>query len=291
MKIILKKIVHIFEYIVTIILWRLFLIMPIDLASYVGGRILSFVGRFLSVQKTVKKSLKKILPNLTDQERDKIISGMWDNLGRLIGEFSHWNKISNENLQKRIQIEFPDGDEKILSKMSGVICLSAHTGNWEVYCRVLNFFGINFNLLYRPSNNIYVDNLINKNRGHNSKLIKKGYLGVRQILKAIKNGECIGMLVDQRTDDGITIPFMGFPAKTTPAPANLAIKYKTPLIMTRVIRTKGAYYKIQFYNPLEILESDDETSIMIKVNEVIENWVYQYPEQWFWVHKRWGKNF
>jgi KDO2-lipid IV(A) lauroyltransferase len=291
MRLIIKKIIHIFEYIVTLVLWKIFRIMPIDLSSYIGGRLLSFVGRFLSVNNTVKKNLAKILPDLTIAERDKIVLNMWDNLGRVIGELPHWSQISNENLKKRVEIEFPDGNEKILSAMSGVICLSAHTGNWEIYCRVLNFLGIKFNLLYRPANNIYVDNLINKNRGYNSKLIKKGYLGVRQILKAIKNGECVGMLVDQRTDDGVTVPFMNFSAKTTPAPANLAIKYKAPLIMSRVIRTKGANYKIQFYNPIEILESDDETSIMTKVNEVIGNWVRQYPEQWFWVHKRWGKNF
>jgi KDO2-lipid IV(A) lauroyltransferase len=92
-------------------------------------------------------------------------------------------------------------------------------------------------------------------------------------------------------NDGIPVPFFGHPAMTAPALAEFALRYDLPLIPARVVRKRGgAYFNAKVYPPLEFTRTGDkEKDIMTAVNAMIESWVREYPDQWFWVHKRWPK--
>jgi KDO2-lipid IV(A) lauroyltransferase len=99
------------------------------------------------------------------------------------------------------------------------------------------------------------------------------------------------MLVDQKMNDGIPVPFFGRDAMTAPALAAFALKFRCPVVPAHVIREKGARFRIVFQPPLEIFNSHDQhadiLSTMTEVNRLIEEWVSQHPHQWMWLHKRW----
>ena len=99
------------------------------------------------------------------------------------------------------------------------------------------------------------------------------------------------MLVDQKMNDGIAVPFFGRDAMTAPAIAELSMRYKCPIIPVRVERTKGAYFKVTVYPPLNndthTDKNTDSKIIMTKINELLESWIEERPEQWLWIHKRW----
>ncbi len=102
-------------------------------------------------------------------------------------------------------------------------------------------------------------------------------------------------MVDQKITGGLDIPFFHKNALTSPSPAKLALKYKLPLIPARIIR-KNKKFQFEFrvdniIEPSVNYKNDDQTIIKItqKINKIIESWVTEYPEQWFWVHDRWKR--
>jgi KDO2-lipid IV(A) lauroyltransferase len=210
---------------------------------------------------------------------------MWDNLGRLVGELPHINSISESEFKRRVQIiNPPKHPEKT------AIYISAHIGNFELAARIFKVVGVPINLIYRPANNPYVNSLINSLREKSgSSLIPKGIRGVRRVLEAIEINESVGLMVDQRTNTGIDVPFMGVLAKTTQLPANLALKHEVPMIFLRMSRKKGAYFEIEFSDPVYYIKPMKPTEIMEDMGERLAHWIKKDPKQWFWVHKRWGK--
>lgn len=258
------------------------------ISSGLFGAVAEYVGpRLLKVSKVADLNLQMCMPNLNAAQRKKVIAGMWNNLGRIFGELPHWSMISSAKFKKLVKVV--DHSNGAVFSNPGSIIASAHYGNWELSPRVFSELQLAVQLVYRPANNPYVDALILKHRnlpniGH----IKKGVSGVRSILKSLLEKKYVGMLVDQKTNDGIEVEFFGRTTKTTPAPANLAIKYGINIYLCQFRRVKGINYQFEIY-PLEIAPSETAAQIMQHINQHIMQWIEHAPEQWMWVHKRWDK--
>ena len=101
----------------------------------------------------------------------------------------------------------------------------------------------------------------------------------------------MAMLIDQKMNDGIAVPFFGRDAMTAPAIAEFALRYDMPLIPVRAVRTKDCHFEVTIYPPLAYEKTGDDEkdilAIMTQINAQLESWIREYPEQWFWVHKRW----
>src|SRR5207253_2644034 len=106
-----------------------------------------------------------------------------------------------------------------------------------------------------------------------------------------KNGQSLAMLIDQKMNDGIAVPFFGRDAMTAPAIAEFALRYNLELIPARVVRTKGCHFEATIFPPMAYEKTGDEEkdvlTIMTAINAILETWIREHPEQWFWVHKRW----
>jgi len=99
------------------------------------------------------------------------------------------------------------------------------------------------------------------------------------------------MMVDQKMNDGIPVPFFGRDVMTAPALAELALRYDCPVVPARVERLKGAYFRLLIYPPLELVKTGDRqadvAANMAQVNAILEQWIRDTPEQWLWLHNRW----
>ena len=88
------------------------------------------------------------------------------------------------------------------------------------------------------------------------------------------------------------MPFFGRDAMTAPALAQFALRFDCPVVPMRAERTNGARFHIRFYPPLDMPRTGDRQAdtlaIMTEVNRIIEGWVRERPEQWLWLHRRWG---
>ena len=282
----MKRIRYFLEYLLVKGWLLLMKFLPLEKASDLASVLFKTIGMKLKVTKTAYNNIKMIFPNMSDLEINQMILDVWDNFGRVVAETPIFFNMKNKELSKYINITGLEHLNKLKGKRA--MYFTAHLANWEVAGRGLILNGIKFNAVYRAANNKLVDSLINNLRANDNilSLIPKGKSGAKQIIAALKRDEHVVMLIDQKMNDGINIPFMGKDAMTAPAIAHLALKYDCPLIPIRQIRKDKYHFDLIIEEPLKYNEPNVE-SIMLQINEIVGNWVKEYPGQWFWLHKRW----
>lgn len=285
----LKSIKHIIEAIFLTALLSVLYFLKIDHASNLMGFVFRKIGPYLSASKVARKNLSSCFPDMTKEMQDILICKIWDNIGRIAGEMTHWHRINESEFNERIEVLDNSNGEFFEGRAS--LVLSAHYGNWEIYPQFFLRNKVRHSMVYRHANNPFVDRMIKHIRSKSGgTFIAKGVNGMRDIIYSIKEGKHIGMLVDQKINTGIMVPFFGRAAPTTPSPATLSLKFECPIFMTRVIRKNGARYIVEIDEPLRFDKSTSHEEIMHQINKRLEEWIMEYPEQWFWVHKRWKQD-
>jgi KDO2-lipid IV(A) lauroyltransferase len=291
-----KKIRHIIEAILVNSLFEVFKLVPIKLSSAIFGSFGKNFGKFFGISKVAKKNITKAFPEKTDEEVNSILLQMWENLGRTAGEFPHMSKYNGDDIRKIVDIEGEEYFDEVNNYGKSVILFSGHFANFEVIPKVVyNFCVKDLHIVYRKSNNSYLDKLILKIRSnYQDGAIPKGSAGARMIIKAIKQNKRIGMLVDQKQNDGLSVPFFGRQAMTASAIANLALRYDCLIVPVQAERVKGVKFKVKVHKPYKFENTGDESkdiyNAMLKVNRTLEGWIRQKPSNWFWIHNRWPKS-
>jgi KDO2-lipid IV(A) lauroyltransferase len=270
----------------------LFRLIGIDAASALGG----FIGRHIFYRlppaKTARQNLKAAYPDKTPEEIEAIVRQVCDNLGRVVGEYSHLDKIRCGPGQ-RIDVDGVENGEEAIARGKGVMFISGHLANWETMLITATCLGYEGGLVYRPPNNPYVARWISKQRakGCSAEQISKGAKGTRRIFTLLRRGKCILMLVDQKTYEGVPVPYFGRDVLTTPAPASLALKMGSVLLPTSCKRTKGAHFRVKINPPIAFTPSGDSEADVValtaKITAAVEAMVREDPAQWLWIHHRW----
>lgn len=279
----MKNIKYLIEYIFLKLFLFLFGCLKLDTASWLGGRIACLIGPLLSQSRIADKNLKAIMPDISEKERKNIIRGMWDNIGRIFGEYPHMEQIGAE----RIEIVGHDILEKLIASEKGSIVFGAHMANWEMTSYALH--ELSPSPVIRVPNNPFTRELIGKRRG--AEIIPKSAAGTRKLVRFLKEGRHVGILIDQKYNEGISTPFLGKPAMTSPAFIQLGRKFSCPLAPIRFERINGANFRITLHEPLNLYDksakplSDEEC--IAKAHAYIESWIKERPEQWIWIHRRW----
>lgn len=266
--------------------------LTIDAASAVGSFLARHVARFHKSDKLARMNLKRAFPDMDDATLNATITAMWDNLGRTIGEYPF---LTRPIMQERMQIIGSEVFEEVRASGKSALFVSGHFANWELAPKTADIFNLPLVLIYRPANNYMVDGIIRQTRLHYAQaMFPKGRKGAMELIKAIKEHKPIGMLVDQKLNDGIPVPFFRRDAMTAPATAELALKYDLPIYMAQVVRNNGAHFTVTMSAPLQFEKTGDRKTdvytIMHRINEIFEAWAREHPAQWFWVHRRWPKN-
>lgn len=269
-----------------------FRVLPVDAASALGGFLARSVGPVLGISKRARLNLRRALPGLSDSDIGRIVCGMWDNLGRVVAEYPHLDKFKLYEPGGRVTVE---GFREIVDARGPAtrfIFFSAHFGNWEIATLAATQAGLDVIEIYRAANNPFVDEIINEARGVvGSELVPKGGVAARRAIGALTEGKHICMLVDQKMNDGIAVPFFGRDAMTAPALARLALRYDCVVLPCRVERARGATFRFVADPPIPLPRTSDGQAdvkrLMTAVNAAVEGWIRRRPEQWFWLHRRW----
>lgn len=275
-----------------LIIYGVFWILPIAVASAIGGMAARIFGPIMRVTKRARSNLKAAFPEKSDQEIDQIVGRMWDNLGRTAGEYPHVARIDTYASSGRVVVEGSDIYDTLREQGGPCIIFSGHFANWEFLPATAAQRGLSTVLVYREANNPLVSWLYRRRKGHNdASIAPKGSKGARLLFKAMKERKTLGILVDQKMNDGIAVPFLGRDAMTAPALAELALGYDCPVVPAHVVRVKGATFKVVVEEPLSVVKTGDKKqdvrALMLQVNQRMEQWVRENPEQWLWLHNRW----
>jgi KDO2-lipid IV(A) lauroyltransferase len=288
----MKALVQILEAAAARLLLFLFAMLSLDGASALGGRLARMIGPRLAVSTIARRNLGRAFPQKSAGEIETIVHGMWDNLGRVAAEYAHLGKLDVTDPGGRVEVVGIEHVEQLRDDGICGIFFSAHLGNWEITPLAATQNGVALTQIYRSPNNPHMEPLMRSLRapigGAN---FPKGSGGAKKLILALNRGEHLGMLVDQKLNEGIAVPFFGRDAMTAPAPAQLALRFGCPLVPARVERLAGAHFRLTVYPPLVLPDSGDRiadiAAVMGQVNAMIEGWIRERPEQWLWLHRRW----
>ncbi len=287
----MKKIKYILEAIVLYILFYTLKALPPETSSRTCGYCLQKIGPQLGIARKARKQLTQCFPEKSEKEIKNIEIAMWNHLGRVFGEYPHIkyfvkNKLryTNDSLIKQL----------IKDKKPAII-FGAHIGNWELNCAAtLLEHNYPIDITYRAMNNPYADKLLYKARTLNSRIKAhpKSRNAALNIIRALKNNHFVGVLLDQKFNEGPEIPFFNMPAKTNPGFVEICQRHNIPLIPAQNIRNNDGTFELKFYKPIALYSDKGEplpvTAVLGDVNTYIENWVKENPAQWLWLHNRWG---
>lgn len=284
----LRYAVEALGYLVAFGLLRL---LPVDAASNLGGFVGRAIGPRLRVTERARRNLRLAMPGISRAEAERIIRGMWDNLGRVAAEYPHLGHISALESGRVVWI----GMEPVAAlgeRRSAGVLASGHLANWEVLAPSAAQRGIDITIIVREPNNPFIRPSIDRLRGDTGVgRVPKGATGTRQALEVLRRGHALGLLFDQKLNSGITVPFFGVDARTTPAPAQLAMRFKCPLVPVAIERTGPARFRMTAHRPIEPPDTGDRQADVAAVtralNDILEGWIRARPEQWFWLHRRW----
>jgi len=273
--------------------------LPPATASNVGGMLGRLIGPLLPPSAVAHANLKVAMPELDAAARRRVVRGVWENLGRTVAELPH---LANLQRDTSSGPGFEVRNEHIIRRIAAeggpaVFC-SAHIGNWEFLPAAVASVGLPFGGVYRAAANPLINKLIQQLRGaagsRDQPLFSKGSAGARRAMAHIARGGRLGLLVDQKMNDGIEARLFGLPAMTAPAAAAFALRVRCPVVCGHVERIGPARLCLVAEEPLELPDTGDrQTDIALLtqlINDQLEGWIRARPESWLWLHRRWGKD-
>ena len=263
-------------------------ILPLGISSFLMGKLSSLIGPKLGVTKKAYNNIKNVMPEKNEKEIKKIIKDMWENLGRVAGEYPHLSKLDPEKNNK-IEIYGKKNLSLIKKTKTPAIFFSGHLANWEISPIAAIKNGVPVLSIFRKPNNPIVNSLIKYLRS-NLPMAPKGKEGAKELIRSLRKGTSIGLVIDQKMNDGIKVPFFNKPAMTSDALAQLCLRIKSLVVPVEVERIKNTKFKITFHEPLKITKNGEKKTplqIMTEVNFILEKWIRKNPGQWLWLHRRW----
>ena len=283
------------QFVIFLFIYYAFKILTNNLASKIGGKIFCFFGPLTKSHYIVKNNLKKIYPKQDKKILSSIALRSWENLGRTMAEFSHIEEITNIK-NKHILINGGNYLEKIAEDKEQAIFIAIHQSNWEILAPSIGSYGIKLNSVYRHINNPHVDNFILNIRkkiykSSNSILSPKGKKSAQDMLKSIKNGFSLALLIDQKDSSGIPVNLLGYPAKSQIGFIKLSKKFNLKIYPVENNRIEKNNFVITIHKPIKLFEENKdlgEIDIMEKIHKLIASWINHRPENWLWQHNRWN---
>jgi KDO2-lipid IV(A) lauroyltransferase len=268
-------------------------------ASNIMGWLFRTLGPALPVTRVAEANLRAALPELDAAARRRILRDMWENLGRTAGEFPHVADLPRDSATGPGWTMVNDHILAAQAEKGGpAIFVSGHIGNWEVLPPGVAAYGMPFSSVYRAASNTALNDIILALRRRalrrNVPMFPKGAQGARDALMHLRRGGYLGMLVDQKMNDGIEARLFGLPAMTAPAAAALALRFHCPIIPGHVERVGPARFRLVVDDPLPLPDSGDRQAdvraLTQMINDRLERWIRERPAAWLWLHRRFPRS-
>jgi len=286
----MKKLIYFIEFILINIFFILFKFLGYKISSNLGFLIGKLFGPVFRSKNLIIENLKK--SNISIQQNyNEVATNVLGNYGRIFSEYPFLKNFRNGKLNNFIEINGKNYLEKILKEKKRVVFVSGHFNNFELMAMQIEKVGIELSAIYRPLNNVFLNKTMEKIRTQHicKNQIKKGMAGTRQVIKNLKKGSSVALMIDQRVREGSKVKFFGNLATTTTIPAQLIKKYKCELVPIYIERKEKYYFKMHISKPIKVSTKKTTQEITLFLNSVLEKMILKNPDQWIWTHNRWKK--
>ena len=287
----MKFIKYFFQFIIILFLFFIFRILGYQKASNLGSKIGKKFGKFFRSDKIISKNISFIneYSNNKIEDSKKIIDEVFSNYGRILSEYIFLKNFKNGKLKKHVKVYGGEILDEIKRKNKRVVFISGHFSNFELMAMFIDSSGINLSAIYRPLNNIFLNNIMENIRSQFicKNQIKKGKSGTREMLKFLKKNFSVALMIDQRVSEGIKCNFFGKPAFTTTIPAQIVKKFGCEIVPIYIERVDNVDFKLTINDPITFEKKETIEEITLKLNKILEKMILKNPSQWILTHNRW----
>ena len=264
-----------------------------------AGAFMRRIGPLFPEHRIGRDQLHAAFPDKSAAEVERILAGVWNNLGRIAIEFAHLDEFCVEGFgtQTADVITYPPESQArydwITKSGKSAIGFAAHLANWELPAIGAKLTGVKSAVLYRRPNIGAVSDAIIKLRAPlMGELIPTGLDAPVKLARLLESGVHVGMLADQHYSKGVEVIFFGRRCLANPLIAMLARQTDLPIYGMRVVRkSDGNSFWGEISTPVQAARDAhgriEIQGTMQAVTSVIEGWIREYPEQWLWLHRRW----
>lgn len=265
---------------------------------YTGRRLGALLGRLIFVCDSKHRdiALDNLFHAFGREKGTRQIRGLgqrvFQNLGQILFEIGWSLRLKRKDIHKYFAVEGLSNLKGAHERGKGVLILTAHVGNWELLTVVTPMTGYPTSIVVRPLEFRPLEEFFIRLRTRfGGKLIPKKY-SMRMVMKSLKRGEMVGLLMDQNVDwyDGVFVDFFERLACTNKGLALLALNTGVPVVPVFLVRDKSCF-RIEFGHEVPLVQTGDKTKDVEtntqQYTKVIESVIRRYPDQWFWVHQRW----
>lgn len=238
-------------------------------------------------------NLSQAFPNLEEKKRRAIVLRCYEFFGTYLFEMLTLFPEFQSSRMEDFEYEGLDNLEEAYRRKKGVILCTGHFGVWELMGMAHGFKGYPMGVIARTLDNPYLQKLLDTLRRSTGNSVIDKKQGFRPMLKALKEGKGIAILIDQNvtTEDRIFVDFFGRAASTTPAVGLLKIRTDAAVLPAFALPLGKGRYRFSYGRPLEIPLTGDRKTDVLRITQeytrAIEEQIRRYPEYWLWMHRRW----
>jgi Kdo2-lipid IVA lauroyltransferase/acyltransferase len=272
-------------------------LLPADPAIRFADWLVRRIGPRTSRHKLMLTNLANAYPEKSEGERQEIALASWGHMGRLAAEYVFLDRLFDFD---------PESDTAGRIEVSGVpifldlrdnprpfMVFTAHTGNFELLPVAGNAFGLNVTVMFRPPNNPYIaEKVFSFRASRMGKLVPSHAGSSFALARQLEAGKAVGVLVDQKFQKGLSTLFFGHPVQTNPLLAKLVRQFDCEVYPARCIRLPNNRYRLEI-EPKIAVPRNEKGAVDVQatgqlLNDKVESWVREHPEQWLWYHDRWN---
>jgi Kdo2-lipid IVA lauroyltransferase/acyltransferase len=237
-------------------------------------------------------NVRAAFPSHSDDECRSIVEGAFTHLGRHVFDLLRFDAMSPEQMLARVDFEGEERMREALARGRGLIYYCGHFGFWEMQIMVHAVCHDPILMVARTLDNPYLEAMIERLRTRVGTRVIGRQGAIRRLLRGLRRGESVGMLIDQHLHDrsAVTIQFFNRPASTTSAIAKLALRTGAPVMPVFALPLSGGRYRLIYETPVEAPDPTDPDAVRIltqRCTDVLEQYVRRNPEMWLWMHRRW----
>ncbi|WP_206453542.1 lipid A biosynthesis lauroyl acyltransferase [Aurantimonas marina] len=277
-------------------LLRLVRLLPAGTGLAFADRTARLLGPLTPRHRLAKDNLRQAYPEKDDAWVERIARENWGQMGRIAAEFVFLDDLFDfdpENPGRgRIEVEGVDTFLELRERKGPFIFFTGHLGCFELLPIGAAAFGLEFTALFRQPNNRYIAKEVQSARRTSGGHLVPSKAGAAWSLAGVlQRGGSVGMLVDQKFRKGVETTFFGRPCKTNPLLPKLARQFDCEIYPARSIRLPDGRYRLELKPRLDLPRDAtgeiDVPATCQLLNDTVEGWVREHPEQWMWFHDRW----
>jgi KDO2-lipid IV(A) lauroyltransferase len=265
-------------------------LLPYKISRQLVIGLFDLVGYQIGIRRKVaEKQVKDVFPDISTADRNTIVRNVYRNMALNVVDIY---LTSDEDLFAISKFENNEFIDEALALNKGVLLITGHFGNWEAPCRILPMAGFGLAMITKRQRNRLFDDYTNKIRERQGGTIIYMKNALKGVLEHKRHKDLIGILIDQDAGKrGVLVDFLGLPASNWKGTAKIALRFQIPIVPGFVIRNSDDTLTFRFeqmIDPTGLKDNDENEMAFIRLmNKALEDKIRQYPEQWFWVHKRW----